>query len=86
MLQIEAMVVVPPIAVMIAKSPMVDEFDLSCVTEFQNGGAPLKADTEREVLSRLPNAHSARQGKTVKILVMLSIFTLKRSDINAVTK
>lgn len=52
---------VPPIAVMMAKSPLMDEYDLSKVEEFQNGGAPLKAETEREVLSRLPNAF-ARQG------------------------
>lgn len=44
---------VPPIIVILAKSPLVDKYDLSSVQEIACGAAPLGRDTEEEVMIRL---------------------------------
>ena len=50
--------IVPPVAVLLAKSPLVDNYDLSSVCKLFCGAAPLGGDTQRQVEARL---------KTVKV-------------------
>mgnify|MGYP005981171415 CR=1 FL=1 len=43
----------PPLIVLLAKSPLVAKYDLSCVKEVTSGAAPLSKDTEETVKRRL---------------------------------
>ncbi|NHB76141.1 AMP-binding protein [Rhodobacter calidifons] len=43
----------PPVAVALAKHPMVDQFDLSCVERFFSGAAPLGGDVGDAVAGRI---------------------------------
>ncbi|HEX5587030.1 MAG TPA: 4-coumarate--CoA ligase family protein [Acidimicrobiia bacterium] len=45
--------VAPPIAVQLAKQPMVDDFDLSAVKQVFSGAAPLSAEVQQEIEARL---------------------------------
>jgi len=45
--------IVPPVALALAKHPLVDQFDLSSVEEVFSGAAPLGAETEAAVCARL---------------------------------
>ena len=47
------MTVVPPIAVFLAKHPVVDQFDLTCVNHVLCGAAPLSAELEKEIIKIL---------------------------------
>ncbi|CAN4098458.1 unnamed protein product [Withania somnifera] len=47
---------VPPIVLAIAKSPMVDNFDLSSVRTVMSGAAPLGKELEDTVRAKFPNA------------------------------
>ncbi len=55
-LQATFLTIVPPIAVLLAKSPIVDQFDLSSIRILFCGAAPLGADTQKQVEARLKNA------------------------------
>ncbi|MEM7724036.1 MAG: AMP-binding protein [Pseudomonadota bacterium] len=44
--------IVPPVAVALAKHPMVDDYDVSSVTEIFSGAAPLGPETEKAVGDR----------------------------------
>lgn len=54
--------VVPPIMVMFAKHPKVSEYDLSSVKRIICGAAPLSAEIEEAVKTRL-NLTNVQQGK-----------------------
>ena len=54
----------PPIAVFLAKHPMVDNYDLTSVRLIMAAAAPLSADTEREVCNRL----KGKDGKDIKVV------------------
>lgn len=45
--------VVPPILVLLAKSPIIDQFDLSSVKYWISGAAPLSAELSHAVCKRL---------------------------------
>lgn len=45
--------VVPPVAIFLAKHPMVDNYDLSSMTHLVSAAAPMGADTETQVKQRL---------------------------------
>ncbi|MET0627370.1 MAG: AMP-binding protein [Acidimicrobiia bacterium] len=45
--------VAPPIAVQLAKQPIVDDFDLSAVKQVFSGAAPLSAEVQREIEARV---------------------------------
>jgi 4-coumarate--CoA ligase len=45
--------VVPPVLVLLAKHPIVDKYDLSSVTHYQCGAAPLSAELSMAVTTRL---------------------------------
>lgn len=47
---------VPPIVLAIAKSPLVDEYDLSSIRMIMSGAAPMGKELEDTVRSKLPNA------------------------------
>lgn len=54
--------VVPPVALMLAKHPEVDNFDLSHLTEITCGAAPLGQELSKALMDRLPLLGSVRQG------------------------
>lgn len=54
---------VPPVALMLAKHPDVDNFDLSYLTEVTCGAAPLGQELSKALMDRLPLLGSVRQGK-----------------------
>ena len=45
--------IVPPIAVLLAKHPAVDNYDLSSVRDLVCGAAPLGGDTQRTIEAKL---------------------------------
>ncbi|MCE3215563.1 4-coumarate--CoA ligase 2 [Datura stramonium] len=47
---------VPPIVLAIAKSPLVDEYDLSSIRMIMSGAAPMGKELEDTVRTKLPNA------------------------------
>ncbi|XP_073963824.1 luciferin 4-monooxygenase-like isoform X2 [Choristoneura fumiferana] len=53
--KVQNLLTVPPIVVLLAKSPIVERFDLSSVSETWCAAAPLSMDTIREAMKRLPN-------------------------------
>lgn len=55
--------VVPPVVLLLAKHPAVDNYDLSNLTEITNGAAPLGEEISKEVMKRLPLLSRVRQGK-----------------------
>jgi len=52
--QIDSLAVVPAIAIQLAKSPAVDNYDLSFVREIVCGTAPLPHEVEKLLLQRFP--------------------------------
>ena len=48
--------------VLLAKSPLLDEYDLSCVEQIVVGAAPVSAELEKEVIGRFRGGVSVRQG------------------------
>jgi acyl-CoA synthetase (AMP-forming)/AMP-acid ligase II len=55
---------VPPIVVVLAKSPVVDKYDLSSIARAFSGAAPLDADTARTVSERIGCRFSQGYGLT----------------------
>ena len=53
--------VVPPIAVLLAKSPLTEKYDLTCIEGVMCAAAPLSATVEKELCAKI-------KGKDVKIL------------------
>ncbi|MGC1489685.1 MAG: AMP-binding protein, partial [Albidovulum sp.] len=51
--QAERLWLVPPVAIALAKHPMVDQFDLSCLRQVNSAAAPLGADLSAAVGERL---------------------------------
>lgn len=49
--------VVPPMLLMLARSPVVDKYDLSSLRVLLSGAAPLSPELSDEVERRLPNVH-----------------------------
>lgn len=54
---------VPPMVLFLAKSPLVDKYDLSSVILISSGAAPLGSDLCEEVQKRLPNVKYVVQGR-----------------------
>lgn len=52
----------PPIATLLAKTPVLDEYDLSSVNAISSGGATLAGAIEQMLYSRLPNLAVVGQG------------------------
>eukprot|EP00123_Amoebidium_parasiticum_P013736 comp22123_c1_seq1/m.32344 comp22123_c1_seq1/g.32344 ORF comp22123_c1_seq1/g.32344 comp22123_c1_seq1/m.32344 type:complete len:576 (-) comp22123_c1_seq1:520-2247(-) len=66
--------VVPPIALFLAKHPVVDKFDLSSVREIVCGAAPLSKEVTEQLYARLPNIRVIRQGYGMTELSPVSHF------------
>ena len=58
---------VPPIAVLLAKSPVVDRHDLSSVRYISCGSAPLTAAVENDVRRRMKHGVCIGQGGRASI-------------------
>ena len=54
---------VPPVVLLLAKHPAVDNFDLSYLTEVTSGAAPLGKELSKALMERLPLLSSIRQGR-----------------------
>jgi len=54
LLQIDSLSVVPAIAIQLAKSPEVANYDLSCIREIVCGTAPLHHKVEKLLYQRFP--------------------------------
>ena len=52
-LQVDRLYIAPPVAVALAKHPIIDKFDLSCVKTIFSGAAPLDGELGRAVAKRL---------------------------------
>ncbi|MBN9796733.1 MULTISPECIES: AMP-binding protein [Pseudonocardia] len=52
-LQVDRLYIAPPVAVALAKHPIIDKFDLSCVKTVFSGAAPLDGELGRAVAKRL---------------------------------
>jgi acyl-CoA synthetase (AMP-forming)/AMP-acid ligase II len=53
---------VPPIVLFLAKSPIVEKYDLSSLLVISSGAAPLGSEICEEVKKRLPNVRYIIQG------------------------
>lgn len=62
--QLNALNIVPPIAIFLAKDPMVEKFDLSHLKSIMCGGAPLGEDVIYQLRARLPHVQNIRQGNS----------------------
>ena len=60
--QVTHLPAVPPVVLMLAKHPSVDNFDLSYLTEVTSGAAPLGKELSQALKDRLPLLSSIRQG------------------------
>ena len=54
---------VPPIALFLAKHPLVEKYDLSRVEEVTCGAAPMGKGLEEALIKRMPQLKHIRQGK-----------------------
>jgi len=52
---------VPPLMIFLAKHPLVDKYNLSCLNVIYSGAAPLSLEIENEVVNRIGN------GKSIKV-------------------
>ncbi len=61
--QVKMISVVPPILVLLAKSPLVSKFDVSSLQFVVSGAAPAGKDLIEELMQRLPNLKFVGQGR-----------------------
>jgi len=54
--------VVPPVALMFAKSPLIDNYDLSSLRILFSGAAPLSDNVEKEIINRFKGNITIKQG------------------------
>ena len=59
------MSLVPPVSVLLAKSGLIQKYDLSCVTSVVNGAAPLAPEVGDELLRQLGSHVYLRQGEVI---------------------
>ena len=62
-LQASVLFVVPPVATLLAKHPLVDTVDLSCVKVVLSGAAPLGKDIEDKMRQRIGQHIIIKQGR-----------------------
>eukprot|EP00124_Ichthyophonus_hoferi_P000335 Ihof_evm2s12 gene=Ihof_evmTU2s12 len=70
--KLDVLHVVPPIALFLAKSPLVDQFDLSSVKQIVCAAAPLSKEVTDMIYERLKWVHIVRQGYGLTELSPLS--------------
>lgn len=54
--KVNGLFIAPPLAVFLAKSPLVAKYSLDSVTRIMCGAAPLGEETEKMVKAKCPNA------------------------------
>ncbi|KAI6221506.1 4-coumarate--CoA ligase 3 [Aphelenchoides besseyi] len=74
---------VPPIMVFLAKSPVVDKYDLSSVQVITSGAAPMGTDLALEVRKRLPHLKYISQGYGMSEASVASHFPHLSEELNA---
>ena len=67
--QVKRIGMVPPLLVLLAKSPVVDHIDITCVKEILVGAAPVSAQLQQEVTSRLGHQVCIRQGLLSRLIL-----------------
>ncbi|KAG5668823.1 hypothetical protein PVAND_016746 [Polypedilum vanderplanki] len=60
--KVNIITVVPPIMVLLAKSPLVDKYDLSSIKDIGSGAAHLSVEIEEQVMKRFKGQVTIRQG------------------------
>ena len=60
--QVTVVVIVPPVAIFLAKHPSLEKYDLSSLKALGSGGAPLKAEVINALKKRLPGTVAMTQG------------------------
>ncbi|CAG9818024.1 unnamed protein product [Phaedon cochleariae] len=55
--KVARLIVPPPVLLFLLKSPMVKNYDLSCIKEMRSGAAPMGKDMEKELKSRFRVKH-----------------------------
>ena len=60
--QVTHAALVPPTVLFLAKSPLIDQFDLSSLEDVSSGAAPLGEDLAKALTERLPSIKWFRQG------------------------
>ena len=53
--QIGELLLVPPILIRMVRDPIVDEYDLNCITRFSSGAAPLSEEIIQQLKAKFPN-------------------------------
>ncbi|XP_043480422.1 luciferin 4-monooxygenase-like [Leptopilina heterotoma] len=77
--KIDSLTLVPPLMVFLAKSPIVDEYDLSCVNEIACGAAPLSKEIALAVQKRLNVPYiKTGYGLTEATLSVISSFDIPK--------
>lgn len=73
----------PPLLVFLAKHPLVDKFDLSCIKVIYSGAAPLSQDIQNNVLKRIGKNKPLQvlQGYGMTELSILTTF--QEHDVNS---
>ncbi|XP_055700377.1 uncharacterized protein LOC129800044 [Phlebotomus papatasi] len=83
-------IMVPSMALFLAKSPLVMEYDLSSLEELICGGAPLSKELEDNVNSRISNLQGIRQGfglsETTLMVTISCDSETKKGSVGTVTK
>ena len=64
--QIEIVFLVPPVAVLLCKTPLVQKYDLSSLKIIVSGSAPLGKETEEELCRTLNHTVRVSQGSFIK--------------------
>ena len=63
--QVSHAALVPSTVLFLAKSPLVEQFDLSCLKDITSGAAPLSVDLSKALKERLPSIEWFRQGECI---------------------
>lgn len=61
-LQVHCVYLVPPVVTFLAKSPLVDNYDLTSIDTIISGAAPLGEQLTRAVRQRIPTVVALGQG------------------------
>ncbi|XP_060857878.1 uncharacterized protein LOC132935368 [Metopolophium dirhodum] len=74
--KITVLFAVPPLMIFLAKHPLVDKYNLSCLNVIYSGAAPLSLDIENEVINRIGKGKPLKvfQGYGMTELSILSTF------------
>lgn len=78
--KVNMLLLVPPLAVFLAKHPMVLKYDLSSVNEIWCGAAPLSRDIQEAACGRMPSLDFIRQGYGLTEVTMACCVDLSRGD------